>query len=57
MPKVELNPTLYLRLEAIATKTTTVEMMVNRAVDEYLLARVGPIRKGADPKIPPKRST
>ena len=56
MPKVELSPTLYLRLEAMATRTNTVEMMVNRAVDEYLVARVGPFRKGSDPKIPPKRS-
>ena len=56
MPKVELSPTLYLRLEAMATRTNTVEMMVNRAVDEYLVARVGSFRKGSDPKIPPKRS-
>ena len=57
MPKVELNATLYLRLEALATKTTTVEMMVNRAVDAYLQAYVGPNWRGAPPSIPPKRGT
>jgi len=57
MPKVELSPTLSLRLEAMAPRTNTVEMMVNRAVDEYLLARVGPSRRGSDPQISPKRST
>ena len=57
MPKVELSPTLYQRLEALATKTDTVEMMVNRAVDEYIQARVGPTRKGASLRIPPRRGT
>ena len=38
MPKVELNAALYLRLGALATKTSTIEMLVNRAVDEYLKA-------------------
>jgi len=38
MPKVELNAALYLRLEALATKPSTIEMLVNRAVDEYLKA-------------------
>src|SRR5215471_16070258 len=36
MPKVELSATLYRRLEALATKTATVEMLVNRAVDDWL---------------------
>jgi hypothetical protein len=57
MPKVELNPALYLRLEALATKTSTVEMMVNRAVDEYLQARVGSQQKGPSVRISPKNRT
>jgi hypothetical protein len=40
MPKVELNAALYLRLEALATKTSTIEMLVNRAVDEYFQAHL-----------------
>jgi hypothetical protein len=40
MPKVELNAALYERLEALATKTSTIEMLVNRAVDEYFQAHL-----------------
>jgi len=54
MPKVELNATLYLRLEALATKTQTVEMLVNRAVDDYLRNQAGPQTKGPGVVIPPK---
>jgi hypothetical protein len=54
MPKVELNPTLYRRLEEIASKTRTVEMLVNRAVDDYLRNQVGSQAKGPSVVIPPK---
>jgi len=54
MPKVDLSATLYRRLEVIATKTNTVEMMVNRAVDEYLRNQVGPQTKGPSMVLPPK---
>jgi len=53
MPKLEFSPTQY-RLEALATKTTTVEMMVNRAVDAYLQVQTGPQKKGPRIQIPPK---
>ena len=56
MPKVELSATLYLRLEAIATRTNTVEMMVNRAVDDYLKTHWGTQQKVPSVQIPPKRS-
>ena len=49
MPKVELNATVYDRLNAIATNTMTVEMLVNRAVDDYLKTRAE-----GSPKNPPR---
>jgi hypothetical protein len=49
MPKVELIATLYDRLNAIATNTMTVEMLVNRAVDDYLKTRAEGSPKGPNP--------
>ena len=46
MPKVELIAKLYNPLEALATKELTVEMLVNRAVDEYVKAKMGEPPKG-----------
>jgi hypothetical protein len=57
MPKVELNAALFLRLEALTSKTATIEMLVNRAVDEYLQARLGTQKRGPSVRIPPKDRT
>ena len=54
MPKVELNARLYSRLGVLTTSTMTVEMLVNRAVDEYLRAKMGSLQKGPQVRIPPR---